>query len=103
MAVIIKKIVLADSTGREEVRALFDSRATYSCIQPELAERLDITVPLPEVMDFRTADKEPTLQATQAVRLNFYLKGFRFPDEFMVIPDLTEPVSLEHLLSRSGG
>jgi hypothetical protein len=26
------------------------------------------------------------------VRLNFYIEGYRFSDEFMVIPGLSEPV-----------
>lgn len=29
--------------------------------------------------------------AEGAVRLNFYLDGYRFSDEFMLIPDLSEP------------
>jgi len=92
MGVIQKRIRLAGSKGSQEVVAIFDSGATYSCIQPELAEKLEIVVPLPEPMDFSTAEEGRTLRAEQVVRLNFYLEGYRFSDEFMLIPGLSEPV-----------
>ncbi len=92
MAVIQKRIRLAGSKGSREEVAIFDSGATYSCIQPELAKMLGTVEPLPEPMDFSTAEEGRTLRAEQAVRLNFYLEGYRFSDEFMLIPGLSEPV-----------
>jgi len=91
MAVILKQIRLAGSKGSEEIEVLFDSGATYSCIQPELAEKLESTVPLPEPMDFGTAKEGERVTATERVPLNFYLDGYRFSDEFMLISDLPEP------------
>ncbi len=93
MAVIEKKIELAGSRGKEEVVALFDSSATYSCIQPELAEKLEMTTPLPEPMEFGTAETEKKVTACHRVVLNFYLNGYLFSDEFMIIPNLSEPVN----------
>jgi hypothetical protein len=92
MAIIQKLIRLVGSKGSQEKVAIFDSGSTYSCIQPELAEKLEIIVPLPESMDFGTAEKGRRLQAEEAVRLNFYLDGYRFSDEFMLIPGLSEAV-----------
>ena len=92
MAVIQKRIRLAGSKGSQDEVAIFDSGATYSCIQPELARKLGTVEPLPEPMDFGTAEGGRTLRAEQAVRLNFYLDGYRFSDEFMLIPGLSEPV-----------
>lgn len=92
MAVIEKKIELAGSRGKEEVVALFDSGATYSCIQPELAERLEMTTSLPKPMEFGTAETEKKVTAYHRVVLNFYLNGYLFSDEFMIIPSLSEPV-----------
>ena len=43
-------------------------------------------------MVFGTARNGETLRATEVVRLNFYISGYRFSDEFMLIPDLSEPV-----------
>lgn len=92
MAVIQKKIKLKGSKGSKEVEAIFDSGATYSCIQPELADKLGNIEPLPEIMDFTTAKQGEKLQAKEAIRLNFYLNGYRFSDEFMLIPNLSEEV-----------
>lgn len=90
MAVILKRIRLAGSKGSDEVTVIFDSGATYSCIQPELAKKLEITTPLPEPMDFGSAKEGERITATERVTLNFYLDGYRFSDEFMLIPDLSE-------------
>jgi len=91
MAVILKQIRLAGSKGSEEVTVIFDSGATYSCIQPKLARKLGIPEALPEPMDFGTAKEGEQITATERVTLNFYLDGYRFSDEFMLIPDLSEP------------
>lgn len=92
MAAIEKKMKLVGSKGSEEITALFDSGATYSCIQPELAAKLEIVLSLPEPMDFGTAKEGEKLQAKEVVRLNFHLDGYRFSDEFMLIPGLSEQV-----------
>jgi hypothetical protein len=92
MAVIQKRIRLAGSKGSWEGVAVFDSGSTYSCIRPELARKLGTVEPLPEPMDFGTAKEGGTLTATERIALNFYLDGYRFSDEFMLIPGLSEPV-----------
>jgi len=92
MAVIQKTIRLEGTKGSRDVMALFDSGATYSCIQPELAATLETVVPLPSPMEFSTAKNGDVITAYERVSVNFYLQGCRFSDEFMLIPDLSEPV-----------
>jgi hypothetical protein len=92
MAVIQKEIRLVGSKGEQTVVAIFDSGASYSCIQPQLADQLGIVDALPEPMDFGTAEEDQNLVAKEAVRLNFHLDGYRFSDEFMLIPKLSVPV-----------
>ena len=92
MAVITKQIKLVGSKGNKESEAIFDSGATYSCIQPELAEKLGMIEPLPERMEFGTAKEGEKLATEKRITLNFYLDGYRFSDEFMLIPGLSEPV-----------
>jgi hypothetical protein len=92
MSVLEKSIRLVGSKGETEIVAIFDSGATYSCISPELAEKLEVVVKLPEPMDFGTAEMGRKVIATHRVSLNFYLNGYRFSDEFMIIPRLSEPV-----------
>ena len=43
-------------------------------------------------MVFGTAKNGDTLEASEVVRLNFYIEGYRFSDEFMLIPGLSEQV-----------
>jgi hypothetical protein len=90
MAVIEKKIKLRGSKGEAEVEAIFDSGSTYSCIKPALAKKLGIVEPLPEPMSFGTAKEGESLMAEEAIRLNFHVDGYRFSDEFMLIPGLSE-------------
>lgn len=92
MAVIQKSIKVVGSKGSQEVEAIFDSGSTYSCIEPELASKLGMIEVLPEPMEFATAEEGRNLQAKEAVRLNFYLDGYRFSDEFMLIPGLSEAI-----------
>jgi len=92
MAVIEKEIKLVGSKGEEQVVAIFDSGASYSCIQPELAGELELILALPQPMEFGTAENGRKLTATQRVTLNFYLDDYRFSDEFMLIDNLSEPV-----------
>lgn len=92
MSVIQKEIKLAGSKGKKTELVLFDCGATYSCISPEVAEQLGNVEPLPEVMSFGTAKNGETVTATERVSLNFYIGEYRFSDEFMLIPNLSEKV-----------
>jgi hypothetical protein len=91
MAVIQKKIRLVGTRGSEEILAIFDSGSTYSCILPALAAKLETPMPMPEPMEFGTAKDGETLTATERVPLNFHIGEYRFSDEFMLIPSLSEP------------
>ena len=90
MAIIQKTVRLAGSKGQRELTVIFDSGASYSVIQPELAEQLENPATVPEPMTFGTAKDGETLTATQRVALNFYIGEYRFSDEFMLIPGLSE-------------
>jgi len=92
MAVIIKEIRLRGSKGELKREAIFDSGSTYSCIHPELARALGTIEPLPEPMEFSTAEEGRKVTARGAVRLNFYIGEYRFSDEFMVIEKLSNGV-----------
>ncbi len=50
MAIIQKMIHLEGSKGQAEAVALFDSGASYSCIQPGIAEKLGNIESLPRPM-----------------------------------------------------
>ncbi len=90
MAIIAKKLRLEGSRGSKEVEALFDTGASYSCIRRELAEELGRLEPLSRPLLLGTAQEGAAVEVREAVRLDFYLDGYRFSDEFMVVPSLSE-------------
>ena len=89
MAIIEKEIKLVGSKGEHELTGLFDSGATYSCLDRDLAKGLGVLEPLPSPLSLETAEAGRTVRVKEAVRLDFHLDGYRFSDEFMVIPDLS--------------
>ncbi|MGA9351136.1 MAG: retropepsin-like aspartic protease [Anaerolineae bacterium] len=89
MAIIEKEIKLVGSKGEHELTGLFDSGATYSCIDRDLAKKLEMLTPLPIPISLETAEKGSAVKVTERVTLDFHLDGYRFSDEFMVIPGLS--------------
>jgi len=92
MAIIQKKVHLEGSVGAEEALALFDTGSTYSCIRPEIAKKLGMIEKLPRPMVLGTAKEGQGVTTQERISLDFYLDSYRFSDEFIIIPDLSEPV-----------
>jgi len=92
MTIIAKNIRLIGSKGEQELEGLFDSGSTYSCLDKDLAQKLEILTPLAEPLELETARKGEKVEVREHVSLLFYLDGYRFSDEFMVVPDLSEEV-----------
>jgi len=92
MAVIQKEIKLVGSKGKRNEVVLFDNGATYSCLEKSLAEELGILDRLPELFEIETAEKERKIKIKEHISLVFYINGYRFSDEFMVVENLSEPV-----------
>ena len=92
MGLVRKRLKLMGSKGEAEVEALFDTGASYSCIRPELAEQLEILIPLRRPKELGTADENTTVRVTARVALDFELDGVVLSDEFMVVPNLRRDV-----------
>lgn len=92
MAVLYKSVKLVGTKGSEEVEALFDTGASYSCIRKDLAERLETVLPLPQPLQLETAEGGRRMEVRERVMLDFWFKGCRFSDEFLVVPNLSDPV-----------
>jgi Aspartyl protease len=88
--VIIRTLNYRGSKGQADLQSLFDSGSTYSMIRPDFAAKLANIEPLPEAVDFETANKGSFTKVESAVRLNFYLNNLRLSDEFFVYPGLAE-------------
>jgi hypothetical protein len=83
---------LVGSLGEREVDGLFDSGASYSLIRREVAEQLANLEPLPQPMTFEMAEQGATVTARERVVLDFWIDGYRFSDEFLVLDNLSEAV-----------
>jgi predicted aspartyl protease len=78
--------------GEKILYALFDSGATYSCINDEVVEELENLTHLHTPMRMVTASASTFMEVKYWVTLDFYHEDIRLSDEFYVIPDLSEQV-----------
>lgn len=92
MAILYEEVELVGTKGQTKENALFDTGASYSIIQEELASTLADFIPLDIPMRFETAKSGDILQATHRIVLTFLLGGYRLSDEFIVISNLSERV-----------
>jgi hypothetical protein len=92
MAIIRKEIELVGTKSKRKEIALFDSGATYSCIRKEIAQELEIILPLTRPLKLITAQERNYIEVKERVVLDFYISGYRFSDEFLIIENLSEKV-----------
>jgi predicted aspartyl protease len=88
--VLVRPLDFRGDKGKAELKALFDSGSTYSCLSPEIANKLSTTLKLPDPIEVETADKGHFIRIEDRVTLDFYLNNLRLTDEFMVVPGLAE-------------
>ncbi|MCS7192431.1 MAG: retropepsin-like domain-containing protein, partial [Armatimonadetes bacterium] len=92
MGIIIKRVRLVGSKGEHETEGLFDTGASYSFIRKDVAERLEVLLLLPQPMSFEMAEQGATVTARERVVLDFWIDGYRFSDEFLVLDNLSEEI-----------
>ena len=80
------------SLGEKTGYALFDSGASFSCLNPDFLEHLEVPVKMHKPMEIATAAECTFLHIRERVVLDFYYNDIRLSDEFMVIPTLSEEV-----------
>ena len=92
MSLIHTPVILSGSKGRKEVLALFDRGASYSCISYHAAEEIAHLEPLPEPIEFETAEKDSFVMAEYRIAADFFFTDTprRFTDELVVIDGLSE-------------
>jgi len=90
MAVMVKEGELVGTKGQEKTLALCDRGAPYSCIRPELAAGLEVIMKLAKPLSCETLREKEVAQVIERVGLDSYLDGYRFSDELLVIPNLSE-------------
>ena len=82
------------SKGEKNLYALFDSGATYSCISEDSVEGLEELLQLHTPLRLSTASAATFMEITHRTTLDFYHEEVRLSDEFLVVPGLSEEVSI---------
>ncbi len=90
--ILERDLTFRGSKGAAQLRALFDSGATYSCIHPDLVNVLAPIDPLTEPIPLETASAGTYVHVEHRALLEFFLDNLRLSDEFMVVPGLSEQV-----------
>ena len=90
--IIERTLEFRGSKGGANLMALFDSGATYSCVNASDVDGLANREPLPDPLDVETASDGNFIRIVDRVGLDFYVDGLRMTDEFMVVPNLSESV-----------
>lgn len=92
---IIKlRVRFEGSKDERYIYTLFDSRATFSCINEDFAEELANPEPLRTPLRVAAASGGHFMEIKRTVRLDFYINDVRMSDEFMVIPNPSEDAIL---------
>ena len=92
MSIIKLPLLFEGSLGEKMLYALFDSGATFSCINEEAVQDMQLLVKMPHPLKVATATNNHFFMIEYAIRLDFYYNDIRLSDEFMVVPELSEDV-----------
>jgi hypothetical protein len=87
---ITRDLTFRGAKGQAELRALFDSGSTFSCITPEALSQIASPVALAEPLEVETANKGTFMRIESLAPLEFNLNGLRLFDDFMIVPNLSE-------------
>ncbi len=78
------------SVGEKNVYALFDSRATFSCLGDDIAIEIEVPNKLRRPLEVAKAPEGHYIKIEEAMRADFYYDDIRLSDEFMIVPGLSE-------------
>lgn len=76
--------------GEKVLYTLFDSGATFSCINPEHVEEIAEANKMRTPLEVATASAGTYLKISERITPDFYINDIRMSDEFMVVPNLSE-------------
>ncbi len=94
MSILKFPIHYEGSLGEKTLYTLFDSGATFSCINPDYIEDLETLIPLYHTKRVATASEGHYIEIKHRVVLDFYIDDIPLSDEFMVVPNLSEEAIL---------
>lgn len=94
MSIIKIPLRFEGTKGELIIYTLFDSGATFSCINPDVLENLEVPVKIRKPIEVATAAAGTYLRINERVTLDFYYNDIRLSDEFMVVPNISEDAIL---------
>lgn len=87
------RFIGTDNDKAKQLNALFDSGASYSCINPKhIEDGFTTLIQLGRPYELETASENAFMRVTHVVRLDFVLNDINMSDEFLVLPNLSEDV-----------
>jgi hypothetical protein len=94
MSIIKLPLHFEGSQGEKTLYTLFDSGATFSCINPDYIKGLCKAEKLWKPLRVATAAEGTYLEIKYRVSLDFYIDDVRLSDEFYLVPTLSEEAIL---------
>jgi predicted aspartyl protease len=94
MSIIKLPLHFEGSQGEKTLYTLFDSGATFSCINPDYIKGLGKAEKLWKPLRVATAAEGTYLEIKYRVSLDFYIDDIRLSDEFYLVPTLSEEAIL---------
>jgi Retroviral aspartyl protease len=92
MSIIRSPLLFRGTKNDKYLYGLFDSGANLSAIRKDLAEHIDILIPLPEPIRLATANSSDFMIVNYKFVCQFFLNDVPLSDEFLVLEDLSEEV-----------
>jgi len=92
MSIIKAPLLFRGNKSDKYLYGLFDSGANLSAIRKDLAEQIDILIPLPQIKRLATANSNDFMQVSHRIVCDFFLNDVQLSDEFLVLEDLSEEV-----------
>ena len=91
--ILERKLLFEGTDDVKELNALFDSGASYSCVNTRHVENNFATfIKLRRPYQVETAQEKTYMEITHLVHLDFELDNIRMSDDFLVVQNLSEEV-----------
>ena len=94
MSIIKLPLHYEGTKGEKTLYTLFDSGATFSCINPDFIKGLGKADKLWKPLRVATAAEGTYLEIKHRITLDFYINDVRLSDEFYLVPLLSEEAIL---------
>ena len=93
MGLIYRQLDIIGNLGQRQAKVLFDTGASRSFVQKEIAQQIGTIAPLSRPITFSVADGN-VIRAEEGIFTEVVLDGNSLYSHFIVVPDLAEEIIL---------